>query len=210
MADVTPGTFPCDGEDLLSAYLDGELRPGELERVSRHLADCSSCVAVFHRLKAVRTALRVLPPVVPPPWVVPHFHIGDELSAYLDGELATAEIDAVGVHIAGCADCRIELAELDAARTAVRALPRLEPAEPFPDTMSEATVPQATRPRRRRLVAGLAAAAVVASVVAIGADRGGSGAPVDIDELLNRHNARSSVESGFSVNPVVAPPEPGR
>lgn len=209
MADVTPGPFPCEGEELFSAYLDGELRPGELERVSRHLAECSSCVAVFHRLKAVRAALRVLPPVVPPPWVVPHFHVGDELSAYLDGELATAEIDAVGVHIAGCADCRIELAELDAARTAVRALPRLEPPESYPDSMPQAVAPPVSRRRRRRLVVGLAAVAVVASMVAIGVDRGGSAVPVDIDELLNRHAARSSVEAGFAVNPVIAPPGPG-
>jgi anti-sigma factor RsiW len=40
-------------EELLSAYLDGELTEGERRRVVRHLASCPGCAKVFEELRAV-------------------------------------------------------------------------------------------------------------------------------------------------------------
>ena len=47
--------------ELLSAYLDGELRDGELEIVVSHLNDCLECIAEFHDLKEARAAVRMMP-----------------------------------------------------------------------------------------------------------------------------------------------------
>ena len=86
MADVTP--VPHDISELLTAYLDGELQPGELEIVVEHLTNCSNCILDFHDLKETRAALRSLPYLKAPEHVVASGHYGASLSAYLDGEVA--------------------------------------------------------------------------------------------------------------------------
>lgn len=212
----------CVNEPLLSAYLDGALLPGELDVVVGHLEACPACLRLFHEIKAVRATLRTMPPVEPPedlvdavgvgPWdglpaTEMSLHPGAELSAYLDGELGTAESETLTAHLTSCATCRIELQELDAARTAVRALPRLEPADLTLQLRREERE-EATSAPFLRIVAGIAgaAAAVVIAVALIGS----SDEPaVDIDRLVVNHNARQSVEAGFSVIPAIAT-EPSR
>ena len=125
MADLNT---PCDIGELLSAYLDGELHEGELDRVDAHLGDCEDCILEFRHLKEARAALHMLPQLELPEWLIDQaIHLGPELSAYLDGELTTAEFPLVMAHLRDCSICREELHQLDAARTAVRALPRVEP-----------------------------------------------------------------------------------
>lgn len=53
-------------------------------------------------------------------------HLGDLLSAYLDGELRPDERDRVAVHLQSCGTCRYELEGVSEARAAVRSLPTLE------------------------------------------------------------------------------------
>lgn len=53
-------------------------------------------------------------------------HPAELLSAYLDGELAPSEQERVVAHLESCAGCRMDLADLQAARAAVRALPILD------------------------------------------------------------------------------------
>lgn len=201
MATVIPSDG-CGVEVLFSAYLDGELGPGELDQVVGHLGTCGECIAAFHELKAVRSAVRTMPQLQVPEWLLPNGHYPEELSAYLDGALSNAEHTLVSDHLAGCTECRDELHELDAARTAVRSLPVLEPPS-FLDLRRAHPVPV---PRRRRfagLAAGVAAAAVAAFVVA-----GGTGTPrpdVDLDMLADQHTARVSVEPGFSIVPAMLP-----
>ena len=188
----------CDIGELLSAYLDGELRPGELDVVAEHLDGCEHCIAEFRMLKEARTAVRLVPMLQVPDRLIRLAHYADELSAYLDGELGTAEHDIISTHLQTRAECRHEVHELDAARTAVRALPTLE----VPVLLD------AERARRRRRVspqqwAG-AAASIAAAVALIGALGGSAepGRPVDLDAIAERHGARASVDAGFSVVPA--------
>ena len=57
---------PSTLTSVLSAYLDGELAPGELASVQAHLDDCAGCRAEFEAEREVRDIVRGLPPVDPP------------------------------------------------------------------------------------------------------------------------------------------------
>src|SRR5438105_12536659 len=56
-------------------------------------------------------------------------HLGDRLSALIDGELDGAERDRAHAHLAGCVQCRTEAAELRALKQKLRALRTGPPAE---------------------------------------------------------------------------------
>jgi anti-sigma factor RsiW len=62
-------------------------------------------------------------------------HLGDVLSALLDGELLPAHEDAARAHLAVCPDCSRELTAVGQARTWVRALPPVEPPFGFYERM---------------------------------------------------------------------------
>ena len=56
-------------------------------------------------------------------------HLGDRLSALDDGELSGAELDRAHAHLAGCAQCRAEAAQLRALKQKLRSLVAGVPAE---------------------------------------------------------------------------------
>lgn len=56
-----------------------------------------------------------------------HLAASQRLSAYLDGELGTAERRAVDAHLRTCPICRRDLADLERVKTLVGALPEVEP-----------------------------------------------------------------------------------
>ncbi len=200
MARLTRHDDRCPDQDLLSAYLDGELRPGELDDVVAHLTNCLECVAEFHRIKEMRAALRTLPELELPERLLPSAHPGPELSALLDGELATVEQEIVLLHLGECEDCRAQFHELDAARTAIRSLPGLEPPE-FLMTRRDAA--RARHRTRWRVVTATVAGMAAAVAIAVGI----LGAPpptssIDVSQFSDQHNARASLEPGFGVIPV--------
>lgn len=57
----------CINHDRLSAYLDGELAPADMEAARAHLAACPACAAALAQLSAQDAALRALPPAAEPP-----------------------------------------------------------------------------------------------------------------------------------------------
>jgi anti-sigma factor RsiW len=211
MADVTqprqighsaavPADGSCDIGELMSAYLDGELRDGELEQVVSHLTDCLPCIAEFHDLKEARTAVRMLPILQVPDRVMPAAHYGPELSAFLDGELSVEEQEMIVKHLQTCTDCLLELQDLDAARTAVRALPRVEP--PIPLLPRLPVRSQRTSMRRLAVAAaGFIGAAFIAFNMAAS---GPEPTAVDLDQFADRHIVRVSVDDGAAVVPVIA------
>lgn len=202
MAPVT--SDPHSISVMLTAYLDGELLPGELATVVEHLTDCASCILEFHELKETRAALRSLPYLKAPDHLVPSAHYGISLSAYLDGELPTAEYANILSHVQGCSECRVDLQELDAARTAVRSLPGLEPPEFLTVHRGKRPPSRTVRPSRiAAAVAGIAAVAVLAVAVRTSVDE--PGVAVDLDSFADRHVARASVEPSFQVIPAVSP-----
>ncbi len=189
------GMNPFRREELLSAFLDGELSAEEAETVAELVQTDDGANREFRSIQRVRRAVRALPELEIPVWLLPDGHLGERLSAYLDGELSTAEQRQVTEHIVECAACRAELHDLDRARTAVRALPGMDTGQL--DRVS------ASPPARRRRFAlagsiGIAAAAVLFFALMLG---GGQDPALSLDDLNSHHIARASAEPGFAVFP---------
>ena len=80
-------------------------------------------------------------------------HLGDRLSALVDGELDGAELDRAHAHLAGCEQCRTEAAELRALKQKLRALMDGAPAEAaMTSRLVAMTGPGGPLPPRRRLL----------------------------------------------------------
>jgi anti-sigma factor RsiW len=186
---------PDEHGELFSSYLDGQLTPEEVTIVSELLEADEEAMKEFLALRSVRTTLRLLPEFEVPAALLPDGHLGDRLSAYLDGELVTLEHRRVTKHLVDCADCRAELQDLDGARIAVRSLPGVE------TTMTSEIPATPTPHRRRRIVAGGIGAAAAAALL-VGLVVGDGDEPVFIlDDLATHHVARASAEPGFAVLP---------
>ena len=80
-------------------------------------------------------------------------HLGDMLSALVDGELDGAELDRVHAHLAGCEHCRGEAAELRELKQQLRSLTTGAPAEAaMTRRLIAMTGPGGPVPPRRRLL----------------------------------------------------------
>jgi len=133
-------------------------------------------------------------------------HLNELLSAYLDGELSAAEQSTVLGHLTDCGECRSELAEIDAARTAMRSLPVLEtPALAEEPAMAEVRSIEPSRRNRGRTWWAAAAAAVVI-VVGVGVVESSSGSDdqIDVPAAVEQHVARVSVDPGLRPLQVVS------
>ena len=130
-------------------------------------------------------------------------HLGDRLSALVDGELTGAELDRAHAHLAGCLECRAEAADLRTLKARLSGLVAGAPAEaamtrrliastgpggPLPPrhrllrrAPAPRTVPggprSAPRARRRYLLVGTASLLAVLGSVAFTAGGGGQAAP---------------------------------
>jgi anti-sigma factor RsiW len=182
-------------EELFSAFLDGELTPEEADAVTELINADGAANAEFRGIQQVRRAIRSLPELEIPGWLLPDGHLGEVLSAYLDGELSTAEQHEVSDHVITCAQCRDELHDLDRARIAIRALPGM-------DTGQIEEIPVAPSSHRRRYAVagsiGIAAAVALFFALTVGGDRAPS---FSLDDLSSHHIARASAEPGFAVFP---------
>lgn len=199
MAGMTPSSE--ERGELFSAYLDGELLGDEIDEVSRILSVAPDAIDEFRALQRTRLTVRRLPEIEMPFWLLHDGHSADRLSAYLDGELTSAENADVAEHVLACRECRSDLQEFDRARIAIRALPGVEAPEGlFPERVL--AVSGGRRPARTVAALALGAAAVIA--LFFGLFRNPTPDPVfTIEDLGNYHVARASAEPGFSVLPVL-------
>lgn len=114
------------------------------------------------------------------PWLDRHRRFRDQLSPYLDGELAARPRDALERHLVSCAPCRQELAALRATARALAELPQAEVPRSFTLTPDQVRGP-APRPFAPRpplaapFLAGALAFALAAILVVDLGDIGGGG-----------------------------------
>ncbi len=125
-------------------------------------------------------------------------HLGELLSAHLDGELTSGEQRRVAAHLEACDRCREELEELAAARTAVRSLPLLEVPPSALGLPSADVVPLG---RRKALWMG-AAAAAAALFILVASLLAPAGTAVTPQDLSDPFGARVSLDPGFTPTKV--------
>ncbi len=117
----------------------------------------------------------------------------DDLSAYIDGMLSESDRSAIANHLATCAECRAELAELRATVRLLNALPQYTPRRSLQLGMDHDTHRSRQSPVIRFLpvVRSLSVAAVILFMVAAGALLLG-GTSDDVDRSMA---PRSGVQS---------------
>jgi anti-sigma factor RsiW len=98
-------------------------------------------------------------------------HLGDRLSALIDGELDGAERDRAHAHLAGCERCRTEAAELRALKQKLRTLRTGAPAEAAITGRLIAMAGPGGPPPRRRLRVSLIPAPGSRPAIALGSRR---------------------------------------
>jgi anti-sigma factor RsiW len=120
-------------------------------------------------------------------------HLGDSLSALLDGELSRPHEEAARAHLAVCPDCAEELVAVQQARSWVRGLPPVDPPFGFYERILRgAPLMPRSAFRRRAVTAALGAAAAAATVLGVGSP---SPRPVSpsVAQLVEAHAAGASV-----------------
>jgi anti-sigma factor RsiW len=138
-------------------------------------------------------------------------HLGDALSALLDGELASGPLEAARGHLAACPDCVAELRAVSQARTWVRALPPVDPPFGFYERVlrhdTGARIVRSPAPLRRR--AGLAVvglAATAATVLGVGSPQQSPAVP-SVPHLVQAHAASTTVSFDLvsKLSPMAVP-----
>ena len=126
-------------------------------------------------------------------------HLGDLVSALLDGEMTPDEVGEAQAHLAACARCSAELQATARARALIRALPSIDPPFGVVERGIRAT-------RRSRPFAWAASAAATAAVVGLWAVPGTQRVAPPVARFVEVH-ATSSVNGDPVSNlaPVVLP-----
>ena len=101
-------------------------------------------------------------------WASGSGHLGDALSALLDGELTGAAADAARAHLAACRACADELAGVDAARGWLRSLPPVEPPAHFYARLTADSPADVVPLRERRVGVAVLVASAAASLAFLG------------------------------------------
>ncbi len=124
----------------LSAYLDNELSPSRREQVEIHLRSCSECsemLSAFQKNRQMITDSAHPVPSTLKDAVMAKIHAGfqDELSAYLDNELAPAARERVETHLHTCNECSEMLSAFQKNRQMIT-----DSAHPVPSTLKDAVM----------------------------------------------------------------------
>ena len=145
-------------------------------------------------------------------------HLGDALSALLDGELPPSQEAAARAHVAGCPECAHELLAVTQARSWVRALPPVEPPFGLFERMfleRPQPVPGAfgarTSVRRRAGLAAVGAAAAAVTVLGLGSPSQPPVSPA-VPRMVEAHATSASVGADLvsKLAPVGVPVSFGR
>lgn len=132
-------------------------------------------------------------------------HLGEGISAYLDGELDSVERRQVEGHLPGCERCRQELEDLMIVRARLRSMPMLDIPNLPPGLRPHRDFDKQPRAiyRRPKFILGAAAAAVAVLVAfaTITAPRDAVFTLSD-DTFAASYRARASLDPSFTGRPM--------
>ena len=114
-------------QNELSAYLDNELTPSRHEQVKAHLRSCEECsdmLSAFQQNRQMVADLSHPAPLTLKDTVMAKIHtqFQEELSAYLDNELAPAEHQRIEAHLHACSECSDMLSAFRENRERIKTL----------------------------------------------------------------------------------------
>ena len=120
-------------QEELSAYLDNELTPSRHEQIEAHLRSCDECSDMLSAFQENRQRIANIAHPVPPTlkegvMAQIHTQFQDELSAYLDNELAPAMRDRIETHLHSCEECSEMLSAFRQNRSQIKSLEHPAPA----------------------------------------------------------------------------------
>ncbi|MDE0555936.1 MAG: anti-sigma factor [Candidatus Poribacteria bacterium] len=119
-------------QNALSAYLDNELSASVRKQVEAHLRTCDECsdtLAAFQENSAkIRDFVHPAPPIKEMVMARIHEQLQDELSAYLDNELAPDRRTRIAAHLRTCDECSDIIAAFQQNREQIRGLEHRAPA----------------------------------------------------------------------------------
>ena len=120
-------------QEELSAYLDNELTPSRHKQIEAHLRSCDECSDMLSAFQENRQMIANIAHPVPSTlkdgvMAKIHTQFQDELSAYLDNELAPAMRDRIEAHLHSCDECSDMLAAFRQNRERVKTLEHPAPA----------------------------------------------------------------------------------
>lgn len=123
-------------------------------------------------------------------------HLGELLSAYLDGETTAEETSRVVAHLASCDRCSGEMSDIHTARGALRSLPVLEvPSGIFEGLgLTDTVIPM----RRRPLTWVAAAAAAILIFVATATLTAPDAIGVTLNDLSFYHEQQQQIDPGIA------------
>lgn len=107
-------------DDLLSAYLDGELTPSEATAAAAHLGECASCASALRLFGTVDEHVAASP-------VLSCGAAEAFLSAKVDGELGPEEAAVASTHLSDCAACRADVRRWSVLEQTLAAMPVVAP-----------------------------------------------------------------------------------
>ena len=129
-------------QNSLSAYLDNELTPRRHKQVETHLRSCQECSDMLSAFQ--KNCQRVADLSHPAPSTLKdtvmaeiHAQFQDELSAYLDNELAPAEHQRIEAHLHTCSECSEMLTAFQENRQRIKTLAHPAPASIHDAVMAE-------------------------------------------------------------------------
>ena len=140
LKDTVMAKIHTEFQDELSAYLDNELAPAMRERVEAHLHACNECsemLSAFQENRQMVASIAHPAPTMLKETVMAKIHteFQDELSAYLDNELAPAMRERVEAHLHACNECSEILTAFQKNREAIKGLEH-----PAPSSIKDAVM----------------------------------------------------------------------
>ena len=119
-------------QEELSAYLDNELTPSRRKQIEAHLHSCDACSDMLSAFQKNRQRVSNIARPVPSTlknavMAEIHTQFQDELSAYLDDELASTTRHRIEAHLHACSECSGMLSTFRQNRERIKSLEHAAP-----------------------------------------------------------------------------------